>query len=254
MDDDLRQRLYDPAGSHRLVLARRPPHPDAVTCVVSDVVWLQVVRLLRWSAATTDAVDVDTGRWWRLAAGCADLLHRLPGLCDELGEPYGPTGPADDPELPGTTRVALATGRLAELLCSPTRWPCAGSPVRSTPSARPPSARSRRPPRGLSRERAEHPRGDLHQQGADRTEARGEQHALRGDPEQDDALTDGADRRDGHRAPGHRRDQGQLPGVQRPGQDDQRPQATMRTTKVAVVRAPATPAPGSSQRHAAYPA
>ena len=118
MDDDLRQRLYDPAGSHRLVLARRPPHPDAVTCVVSDVVWLQVVRLLRWSAATTDTVDVDTGRWWRLAAGCADLLHRLPGLCDELGEPYGPTGPADDPELPGTTRVALATGRLAGLLCS----------------------------------------------------------------------------------------------------------------------------------------
>ena len=97
MDDDLRQRLYDPAGSHRLVLARRPPHPDAVTCVVSDVVWLQVVRLLRWSAATTDAVDVDAGRWWRLAAGCADLLHRLPGLCDELGEPYGPTGPATTP-------------------------------------------------------------------------------------------------------------------------------------------------------------
>ena len=118
MDDDLRRRLYDPAGTHQLVLARRPPHPDALTCVVSDVVWFQVVRLLRWSAATTDAVDVDTGRWWRLAAGCADLLHRLPGLCDELGEPFGPTGPTDDPELPGTTRVARTTGRLAALLCS----------------------------------------------------------------------------------------------------------------------------------------
>ena len=75
MDDDLRRRLYDPAGTHRLVLARRPPDPDAVTCVVSDVVWLQVVRLLRWSAASTDTVDVDTGRWWRLAAGCAELLR-----------------------------------------------------------------------------------------------------------------------------------------------------------------------------------
>jgi hypothetical protein len=119
MDDDLRKRLYDPDGTHRLVLARRPPHPDPVTCVVSDIVWLQVVRLLRWSAATTDTHHVDEGRWWRLAAGCAALLHRLPGLCDELGEPWGPTGPADDPELPGTTRVALTTGRLAALLCSP---------------------------------------------------------------------------------------------------------------------------------------
>ena len=118
MDDDLRQRLFDPDGAHRLVLARRPPDCSPVTCVVSDVVWEEVVHLLRWSAATTRHAGVDAGRWWRLAAGCADLLRRLPSLCDEVGQPWGPTAPADDPDLPGTTRVALATGRLAGLLCS----------------------------------------------------------------------------------------------------------------------------------------
>ncbi|MCW2705596.1 MAG: hypothetical protein JWQ37_3591 [Blastococcus sp.] len=116
MDDDLRQRLFDPEGAHGLVLARRPPGCSAVTCVVSDVVWHEVVHLLRWSAATPGSAGVDAGRWWRLAAGCADLLRRLPALCDEVGEPWGFTAPADDPELPGTTRVALVTGRLAALL------------------------------------------------------------------------------------------------------------------------------------------
>jgi hypothetical protein len=119
MDDDLRQRLFDPKGAHRLVLARRPPESSVVTAVVSDVVWQEVVSLLRWSAATTGSADVDAGRWWRLAAGCADLLGRLPGLCDEVGEPWGLAAPADDPALPGTTRVALATGRLAALLSAP---------------------------------------------------------------------------------------------------------------------------------------
>ena len=118
MDDDLRRRLFDPADAHRLVLARRPPDPSAVICVVSDVVWLQVVRLLRWSTATTGSAGVDEGRWWRLAAGCAALLRRLPALCDEVGEHWGPIGPMDDPELPGTTRVGLAGDRLATLLCS----------------------------------------------------------------------------------------------------------------------------------------
>ena len=94
MDDDLRRSLFDPDGAHRLVLARRPADPSALTCVVSDVVWQEVVHLLRWSAATTGSAEVDAGRWWRLAAGCADLLRRLPALCDELGEPWGPTAPA----------------------------------------------------------------------------------------------------------------------------------------------------------------
>ncbi|TFV88791.1 hypothetical protein [Blastococcus sp. CT_GayMR16] len=123
MDDDLRQRLFDPDGAHRLVLARRPPHCSAMTCVVSDVVWHDVVHLLRWSAATAASAGVDAGRWWRLAAGCAELLRRLPALCDELGEPWGPTAPADDPELPGTTRVELATGRLLGLLHAPAPVP-----------------------------------------------------------------------------------------------------------------------------------
>jgi hypothetical protein len=84
--------------------------------VVSDVVWQDVVQLLRWSAATTSRAAVDAGRWWRLAGGCADLLRRLPSLCDELGEAWGPTTALDDPDLPGAARVALATGRLAALL------------------------------------------------------------------------------------------------------------------------------------------
>jgi hypothetical protein len=116
MDDDLRQWLFDPDGAHRLVLARRPAHPSAVTCVVSDLVWHDVVHLLRWSAASTTRAGVDAGRWWRLAAGCAELLRRLPALCDELGEPWGPIAPADDAELPGTVRVGLATGRVTALL------------------------------------------------------------------------------------------------------------------------------------------
>ena len=116
MDDDLRQLLFHPDGAHRLVLARRPAQSSAMTSVVSDVVWHDVVQLLRWSAATTRSADVDAARWWRLAAGCADLLRRLPALCDELDEPWDRTAPPDDADLPGTTRVALATGRLAALL------------------------------------------------------------------------------------------------------------------------------------------
>jgi hypothetical protein len=118
MDDDLRQWLFDPADAHRLVLARRPSAPSPLTCVISDVVWQEVVHLLRWSAASTDDPGTDAGRWWRLAAACADLLRRLPALCDELGEPWCPTGAADDPGLRGTDRVARVTGRLAALLRS----------------------------------------------------------------------------------------------------------------------------------------
>src|SRR3954447_5399889 len=116
MDDELRRWLYDPQDAHRFVLGRRPPDPDVVACVVSDAVWHQVIHLRRWSAATTSSASVDAGRWWRLAAGCADLLRRLPGLCDELGDPWGPRAPADEAGLPGTVRVAFSTIRLARLL------------------------------------------------------------------------------------------------------------------------------------------
>jgi hypothetical protein len=119
MDDDLRHELFDPAGAHRLVLARRPPACPPVTCVVSDVVWQDVVQLLRWSAATTSSAHLDAGRWWRLAAGCAELLRRLPALCDELGEPWDPAAPPDDAVLPGRVRVAFSSVRLVRLLRTP---------------------------------------------------------------------------------------------------------------------------------------
>jgi hypothetical protein len=119
MDDDLRQWLFDPHDARRMVLARRPKDSSAMTSVVSDVVWHDVVHLLRWSAATTGSTDVDAGRWWRLAAACADLLRRLPALCDELGEPWGVTAPVDDAELAAPARVVVSTVRLAALLRTP---------------------------------------------------------------------------------------------------------------------------------------
>ncbi len=97
MDDDLRRRLFDPTTAHRLVLARRPATRSAVPCVVSDVVWHDVVRLLRWATADTGGrTGLDSGRWWQLAACCADLLRRLPGLSDELGEPWQRGLPDDE--------------------------------------------------------------------------------------------------------------------------------------------------------------
>jgi hypothetical protein len=122
MDDDPRHWLFDPPTAHRLVLARRPTPRSAVTCVVSDVVWHDVVRLLRWAVADTGRMtERESGRWWRLAAACADLLRRLPGLVDEFGEPWllDDEGPRpDELEADGGTRVERAAGRLAALLCS----------------------------------------------------------------------------------------------------------------------------------------
>ena len=121
MDDDLRRWLFDPTTAHELVLARRPFPRSAVACVVSDVVWHEVVRLLRWAVAGTGGDrELESGRWWRLAAGCADLLRRLPGLSDELGEGWL-SGPEDEPapeayDADGEARVVQVAGRLAALL------------------------------------------------------------------------------------------------------------------------------------------
>jgi hypothetical protein len=116
MDDDLRRWLFDPTTTHRLVLARRPAARTAVADVVSDVVWTDVVGLLRWAAAGTGGLtSLDAGRWWRLAASCADLLRRLPGLADELGEPWHPVPPDD---LAGDGGVEVVAARLATLLRS----------------------------------------------------------------------------------------------------------------------------------------
>jgi hypothetical protein len=131
MDDDTRDWLFDPTTTRGLVLAHRPADRSAVHCVVSDVVWHDVVRLLRWAAADTGgATRLDSGRWWRLAAGCAELLRRLPALADELAEPWRPAelhatdAPAGS-EPSGTARVTATAGRLARLLRSPGPLPLA---------------------------------------------------------------------------------------------------------------------------------
>jgi hypothetical protein len=120
MDDDPRTWLFDPRTVSGLVVGRRPAEPSAVRCVISDVVWHDVVRLLRWATADTGGVrELDSGRWWRLAAGCAHLLRRLPGLSDELGDPWRPVPAVDaTPESSGAARVATAARRLERLLRS----------------------------------------------------------------------------------------------------------------------------------------
>ncbi len=58
-----------------------------------------------------------------LAAACADVLRRLPGLLDELGEPWAGelVDPPrdDDGAVDGPARVERAADRLAALLVSP---------------------------------------------------------------------------------------------------------------------------------------
>lgn len=112
--------LFDPATAHATVLAHRPRGCSVVACVVSDAVWADVVALLRWADAGGRApAALAAGTWWRLAAGCADLLRRLPGLCAELGEPFGVDGLPGEDERPARERLARATARLAGLLRSP---------------------------------------------------------------------------------------------------------------------------------------
>lgn len=123
MDDALRSRLFDPSGTRALILARRPPGGSAVAAVVSDALWEEVIGLLRWTTASTAATpDLDPGRWWRLARSCADLLRRMPGLCDELGEQWERPTVAEDEGADGWARAERCAERLLALLR-------AGSPV-----------------------------------------------------------------------------------------------------------------------------
>src|SRR5215211_5289805 len=113
--------LFDPLTTQRLVLAHRGSRDPVVRCAVSDVVWSEVFALLRWArAATATAGALGTGILWRLAAGCGDLLRRLPGLSDEIAEAWRPVGGTDVPaDLPSAERIDLAAGRLPRLLRSP---------------------------------------------------------------------------------------------------------------------------------------
>lgn len=113
MDASTRQWLYDPATTHRLVLAHRPAG-SVVSVVVSDLVWDDVVGLLRWAdAGTRSDGDLAAGTWWRLAASCADLLRRLPALCTEVGETWEIPATTDGEASTGRDRVAHVADRLA---------------------------------------------------------------------------------------------------------------------------------------------
>jgi hypothetical protein len=125
MDDRPARWLFDPDTTRALVLARRVPGGRPVEDVVSDVVWGEVVRLLRWAAAgaggTTAARtgSLQVGTWWRLAAGCAALLRRLPALSAEIAEPWS-VGPPDVTarDVPPAERVGVVAARLTVLLRS----------------------------------------------------------------------------------------------------------------------------------------
>jgi hypothetical protein len=124
MDDALRQDLFDPDASHDLVLGHRPCPHTAVRCVVSDVVWSEVVCLLRWAnAGTGGSAALQTGAWWRLAAHCAALLRRFPALSAEIGEPWCSAPPVHLPGASGAERVDAAAARLAVMLRCPTQLP-----------------------------------------------------------------------------------------------------------------------------------
>jgi hypothetical protein len=124
MDDELRSRLFDPDAAHDLVLAHRPPLPSAVEGVVSDVVWGEVVCLLRWAnAGTGGSAALQTGTWWRLAAHCAALLRRFPALSAEIGEPWRTVPPVPLPGTTGAERVDAAAARLAAMLRSAAQLP-----------------------------------------------------------------------------------------------------------------------------------
>ena len=124
MDDALRQDLFDPDASHDLVLGHRPCPRTAVRCVVSDVVWGEVVCLLRWANAGTGGSDaLRTGTWWRLAAHCAALLRRFPALSAEIDEPWRATPPVHPPGGTGAQRVDAVAIRLAAMLRSPEQVP-----------------------------------------------------------------------------------------------------------------------------------
>ncbi|MGY1832457.1 hypothetical protein ACI8AA_18750 [Geodermatophilus sp. SYSU D01180] len=120
MDRDTAPWLFDPAATRALVLARRSPGDGPVGDVVSDVVWGEVVRLLRWAAAgESGPPELRRGTWWRLAAESAALLRRLPALSAEIDQPWSLVPPAPaEPGVDPAGRIGRGAHRLTELLRS----------------------------------------------------------------------------------------------------------------------------------------
>jgi hypothetical protein len=120
MDGDRAPWLFDPSATRALVLAHRSPGGRPVEDVVSDVVWGDVVRLLRWAAAAASAPPgLRAGTWWRLAAGCAALLRRMPALSAEIDQPWSVRPP--EPAVAGVhpaQRIDEVAARLTALLRS----------------------------------------------------------------------------------------------------------------------------------------
>ena len=117
MDASTRHWLYDPTTTRRLVLAHRPAATSVVSVVVSDLVWGDVVRLLRWAdAGIRSEGELAAGTWWRLAGACAELLRRLPGLCAEVSQAWSVPPMDDDGGTVGRARVAHVADRLAAQL------------------------------------------------------------------------------------------------------------------------------------------
>jgi hypothetical protein len=112
--------LYDPAVGGLLVRAHRAPGGGAAGDVASDVLWSEVLGVLRWAEATLGCpAELAEGSAWRTAAAAAGLLRRLPGLCAEAGLPWpGAQADPDEAGLPGRERLAAAADRLAGLLCA----------------------------------------------------------------------------------------------------------------------------------------
>ena len=113
--------LYDPSLGGVLVRAHRSPAAGAASSVVSDVVWGEVLGVLRWAEATlTCPPELTGGTAWRTAAASAGLLRRLPGLCAEAGVAWpGPAPASPAGGLPAAQRLRTAADRLAMRLCSP---------------------------------------------------------------------------------------------------------------------------------------
>ena len=112
--------LFDPEMGAVLVRAHRSPAGGAAGDVVSDVLWSEVLGLLRWAEATLGCAPVlAEGVAWRTAATAAAVLRRLPGLCAEAGIAWpGAQGDPEEAPLPGRQRLASAADRLTGLLCA----------------------------------------------------------------------------------------------------------------------------------------